>query len=177
MSEVFRNDKDIAEIGDDWIARLKRAAAESPLRRSRLCLHRNNEDHVQEMVIALCKDVLFRPHRHMKKSESFHIIEGELYVLIFDDNGRIIRTIHMGPPGSGRMFCYRLSMSAWHAILPQSEYVIFHETTDGPFRPLEASQFAPWAPVEPEALRKFLESSLQSSLDAKSTFGSRFQKR
>ena len=177
MPEVFRNDKDIAEVGDDWIARLKQAAAESPLRRSRLCLHRNNNDHVQEMVIALCKDVLFRPHRHMKKSESFHIIEGELYVLIFDDNGKIIRTIHMGPPGSGRMFCYRLSRSAWHAILPRSEYVIFHETTDGPFRPQEASQFAPWAPVEPEALRKFLESSLENSLDAQSTLGSRFPKR
>jgi len=177
MPEVFRNDKDIVEVGDDWIARLKQAAAESPLRRSRLCLHRNNDDHVQEMIIALCKDVLFRPHRHMKKSESFHIIEGELYVLIFDDNGKIIRTIHMGPPGSGRMFCYRLSMSAWHAILPRSKYIIFHETTEGPFTPPKASQFAPWAPAEPEALRKFLESSLQNSLDSKPVFESRFQER
>ena len=167
MPEVFRNDKDIEEVGDDWLVRLKRAASESPLRRSRLCLHRNNDDHVQEMVIALCKDVLFRPHCHLRKSESFHMIEGELYVLIFDGKGEIIRTVHMGPPGSGRRFFYRLNVSAWHAILPRSEYVIFHETTDGPFKPHDTPRFAPWAPEEPEALRKFLEASLVNSLDGR----------
>ena len=85
MPEVFYNKEDIAQIGDDWIERLKQAAAESPLRRSRLCLHRSNDEPVQEMILALCRDVLFRPHRHLKKSESFHIIEGELYVMVFND--------------------------------------------------------------------------------------------
>jgi len=167
MPEVFYNKEDIAQVGDDWLARLKQAAAESPLRRSRLCLHRSNDDPIQEMILALCRDVVFRPHRHLRKSESFHIIEGELYVMVFSDAGQVLRTIHMGPPGSGWTFCYRLGVSAWHAILPRTDFVVFHEITVGPFNPNEPAQFARWAPVETELLRNFLERSLQNSLDSK----------
>ena len=159
MPEVYRNDQKIACVGEDWIRRLKDAAAASTLRRSRLCLHLSNDDAVQEMIIALCRDVLFRPHRHTNKSESFHIIEGELDVIVFDAHGNVERSIHMGPPGSGATYCYRLSTSAWHAILPRTEFVVFHETTAGPFVPGQPAQFAPWAPVEPAALRTFLEAN------------------
>ena len=82
---VFRQTDDIVEIGPDWLARLKQAADASPLRRARVCLHRGAQDTVQEMIIALCEDVLFRPHRHHGKTESFHIIEGALDLVIFDE--------------------------------------------------------------------------------------------
>jgi glucose-6-phosphate isomerase len=163
MPEVFHNYEDIAVVDQTWIDHLKRVASESPLRRARLCLHRGNDEPVQEMIIALCRDVLLRPHRHVRKSESFHVIDGEMYLLIFDDSGKILRAVHMGPPGSGRTFCYRLCVSAWHGVLPRSEHVVFHETTDGPFQPSNPSQFAPWAPTEPERLREFLEVSLRQT--------------
>lgn len=160
MPEVYRNDQKIVCVGEDWIRTLKAAASASPRRRARLCLHLSNSDRVQEMVIALCRDVLFRPHRHLHKSESFHLMEGELDVLVFDEQGKLERAIPMGAPGSRHTYCYRLSASAWHAILPRTEFVVFHETTAGPFIPGEPAQFAPWAPTEPVALRRFLESSL-----------------
>jgi cupin fold WbuC family metalloprotein len=159
MPEVFRNDRKIVCVGEAWIRRLKEAAAASPLRRARLCLHRADGDAVQEMIIALCRDVLFRPHRHEAKSESFHVIEGELDVVVFGARGAPERVIRMGPPGSGRVVCYRLSASAWHAILPRSEFVVFHEATAGPYLPGEPAQFAPWAPTRPAALRAFLEAA------------------
>lgn len=164
MPEVFHNEDQIVCVGPEWIDRLKAAAAASPLRRSRLRLHLANADPVQEMIIALCRDVLLRPHRHSKKTESFHMIEGDLYVLVFDDDGQVRQTVHMGPPGTGRVLCYRLCVSAWHAIVPRSEFVVFHESTAGPFRPDETPEFAPWAPTGTEALRQFLESSLQAGL-------------
>jgi cupin fold WbuC family metalloprotein len=164
MTEVFRNSDDIVAVGADWLQRLKEAARNSPLRRSRLCLHRTDQDLVQEMIIVLMKDVLFRPHRHLDKSESFHIIEGELHVLIFNDAGVPIRTIHMGPAGSGRTFCYRLRTPAWHAILPISDIVVMHETTRGPFVPGKAT-FAPWAPSGGEELRAFLVDNLAKARD------------
>ncbi len=165
MPEVFTQQEEILQVGPDWLARLKQAAAASPLRRARLCLHRNNEDPLHEMLIVLCADVLFRPHRHLRKTESFHVIEGELHVLVFDDAGAVLRTIHMGPPDSGRVFFYRLNGSHWHAILPRSQFVVFHETTDGPFIPNEAL-FAPWAPTDPIELRRFLEDRLLQSAGA-----------
>jgi len=163
MAEVFRHEEEILEVRADWLDRLKRAAAESPLHRARLCLHLSTDDTVQEMLIAICRNLLFQPHRHLRKTESFHIIEGDLYVLIFDDRGEVIRAIHMGPPGSGRVFCYRLNASRYHAILPRSPFVVFHETTAGPFRTNEA-QFAPWAPADEDALRDFLEGKLTAEL-------------
>jgi glucose-6-phosphate isomerase len=163
MPEVFRNDQKIVCVGEEWIRQLKDAAAASPLRRARLCLHLSHGDAVQEMIIALCRNVLFRPHRHADKTESFHAIEGEYDVLVFDEQGRPERRVRMGPFGSRRIFCYRLCTSAWHAILPRSEFVVLHESTTGPFDPEEPVEFAPWAPAEPGALRRFLESSLESA--------------
>jgi cupin fold WbuC family metalloprotein len=164
MPEVFRNSDEIVTVGPEWLQRLKDAARNSPLRRSRLCLHRADQDTIQEMIIVLMKDVLFRPHRHIDKSESFHIIEGELYVLLFTEAGRPMRAIHMGPASSGRTFCYRLSVPAWHAILPISETVVMHETTRGPFVAGEAA-FASWAPSGGEELRAFLVDSLAKLRD------------
>lgn len=164
MAEVFYNDEDIVCVGAEWVEKLKSAAAASPLRRSRLRLHIDNSDAVQEMVIALCRDARFRPHRHQGKSESFHMIEGDLYVLVFDDTGRVIRTVHMGPPGSGRQYCYRLCRPTWHAIVPISELVVFHETTAGPFVQGDAAQFADWAPAGGSALGAFLDASLAAGV-------------
>jgi cupin fold WbuC family metalloprotein len=165
VPEVFTHHEEILQVGADWLVRLKQAADQSPLRRSRLCLHRSVEDDIQEMLIALCRDVLFRPHRHLNKTESFHVVEGDFYVIIFDDVGNVIRTVHMGPPGGERTFYYRLNASYYHAMLQRSPFVVFHETTRGPFRASEA-QFAPWAPEEQSELRRFLEGRLAGALAA-----------
>jgi len=164
MAEVFRLTDDIVEIGPDWLARLKAAADESPLRRARVCLHRAAQDTVQEMVIALCQDALFRPHRHRGKTESFHMIEGELDLVIFNETGTPLRTIRMGPAGSGKTFCYRLNASLYHALLPRTPHVVFHETTAGPFVQGDA-QLAPWAPEDAAALRTFIETAMREPVD------------
>lgn len=160
MADVFRLADDIVEIGPDWLARLKAAADASPLRRARVCLHRAAQDTVQEMIIALCADVLFRPHRHHGKTESFHLIEGDLDLVIFDEAGRPLRTVQMGPVGSRKTFCYRLNASLYHALLPRTPHVVFHETTSGPFVQGDA-QFAPWAPADGATLRAFIETAMR----------------
>lgn len=165
---VFRQTDDIVEIGPDWLPRLKAAANASPLRRARVCLHRAAEDAVQEMIIALCRDVLFRPHRHHGKTESFHLIEGELDLVIFDEAGTPLRTVRMGCAGSGRTFCYRLNAALYHALLPRTPHVVFHETTTGPFVEGDA-QFAPWAPADTSALRQFIEDAMREPADHGST--------
>ena len=86
----------------------------------------------------------------------FHILEGELDVVIFDDHGKPLQTLRMGPFGSGKIFYYRLNASFFHALLPRTAFVVFHETTAGPFVQNEAI-FAPWAPTDPSGLRKFIE--------------------
>ena len=136
---------DIIEICPNQLTALKEAASASPLRRSRISLHQCHDDRVQEMVIAFCRDTYNRPHRHRYKSESFHVIEGRVLIVFFDEFGVPTRKVHLGAPGSGMPFLYRLSSDRWHTVIPLDEHVIIHETTTGPFAP-GSTEFADWSP-------------------------------
>src|SRR5262245_27723879 len=56
MQNVFHHGHDYADVGPEWIERLKTVALSSCLRRSRLCLHRSDDDSLHEMIIALARD-------------------------------------------------------------------------------------------------------------------------
>ncbi|HUQ69217.1 MAG TPA: WbuC family cupin fold metalloprotein [Planctomycetaceae bacterium] len=128
----------------DWASLLSVAQA-SPLRRSRLCLHASADDLTQEMVICLLRDCYIRPHRHVAKSESFLMLSGRLTVVLFDDTGRVTQRIRLEQPGGQGAYFFRLSVPVWHAVVVDSEYAVFHETTTGPFVP-GATELAAWAP-------------------------------
>lgn len=117
----------------------------------RLCLHDSPEAKLHQMLIALRRGFYFQPHKHHGKSESFHIVEGEMDVYVFDDSGKVTDVIEMGDFKSGKAFCYRLSVPRFHTVLPKSEMVVFHEITDGPFI-REKTTFAPWAPDSSDAV-------------------------
>lgn len=150
--EVLFSTEDITRLGTADIESLKSKAAANPRRQVRLCTHPNVDSIAHEMIIVQARGNYIRPHKHINKSESFHIIEGELTVVIFDESGSIQETIPMAPFRSG-IFYYRLSAGYYHTIFVTSDTVVFHETTEGPFRP-EDSVFAPWAPEEDDRERK-----------------------
>jgi cupin fold WbuC family metalloprotein len=141
---VLTDSPDVVDSG--IIDELKRAADASPLKRARLCLHRANEDPVHEMLIVLAGDVYIRPHRHLGKPESFHLLEGEVSALFFNDEGEPEREERLGR-GPGRPFIYRVTHPVYHTQLVWSEHVVFYECTRGPFRK-EETEFASWAPEE-----------------------------
>lgn len=171
MNAVLFADDDIVVVDGELLQTLRDMAKAAPLKRSRYCLHRSSEDPIQEMVIAFARGSYVRPHRHNGKSESFHILEGLLQVILLDDDGRVMRRIPLGPPGSGRPSVYRISCNAWHYVLIESESVIFHETTNGPFIPGQ-TEFATWAPdgTDNVAVADFVE-RLQQELDESSSLG------
>lgn len=139
------------------VARLKHEAGENPRRRIRLCAHHAVDDRLHEMFIVHTRDTYVRPHKHLDKSESFHVIEGDVDVVLFDDGGRVTDVIAMGPFSSGRPFFYRVASPLFHTLLIRSDVLVFHETTTGPFRRAD-TVFAPWAPEDgnPAAVGRFL---------------------
>lgn len=155
---VFYNSDMVAEIGEDWYEKLKRCAYEADMKRARFCLHHEPTDPLHEMIIVFHRDTLVRPHRHHRKSESFHLIFGELDIILFDDNGVPVRVVQLGERHTGKSQIYRLSGALWHSVVVRSEYAAIHEVTNGPFRP-EESDFAPWAPAESRQLGQFLRDS------------------
>lgn len=145
--EVFMAEGPIARVGPDDVAFLKRQAALNQRRRARICAHRGPSDLLHEMIIALTSACYIRPHRHLGRSESFHVIEGIVDIVIYSDTGRMIDVIPLGDHSSGRQFYYRLESDKFHGLIIQSDTLVFHEVTNGPFQP-DRSQLASFAPDE-----------------------------
>jgi cupin fold WbuC family metalloprotein len=148
--EVFYWGSDPVVITKEHVGILKDLALETRRHRARICAHPDTADALHEMLIYHPRGAYVRPHQHPGKSESFHVIEGEADVVLFDDEGKVKEVIEMGPFGSGKCLFYRLNRSAYHTLVIQSDHFVFHETTNGPFR-REDTVFAPWAPAEDDA--------------------------
>jgi cupin fold WbuC family metalloprotein len=144
-TELFQAEGPISSIGPHEIEVLRGVVYRSPKRRVRINLHPKNDDTLHEMIIAIDKQSYIRPHFHPNKSESFHVIDGCVDVIIFDECGDIIKIVELGAPGTGRAFYYRMSEPFFHTLVVCSELLIIHETTNGPFE-AGATQFAKFAP-------------------------------
>jgi len=153
--------EDILEVTPQIIKELKRKALDSKNKRFRLCMHHSNAHQTQEMIIVFNKGTFMPPHRHPKgKSESYHIIEGDMIVYFFNNKGEVIKKIEMGSIKRNKTCVYRLSNSIWHMPLVVSEWLVYHETYSGPFKKEYDVEFPCWAPPEEDKkkVRVFLDS-------------------
>jgi len=144
---VFAAEGSVVRLGTRQISFLKHQAALSARKRARICTHRSNEDAVHEMLIAISAESYIHPHRHPGKAESFHIVEGSVDVVVFDEAGNIIDVVELGDLSTGRNFYYRISENLFHTILIHTDFLVVHEVTAGPFRANETIQ-ASFAPPE-----------------------------
>lgn len=147
--EVFLATGGIVAVRAEDVAMVKAKGTTNARKRARLCAHPGPEDRLHEMLIVLDRGTYIRPHRHAGKAESFHMIEGELDVVIFHDDGTVRDVVRMGPYGSGRAFYYRIMEPCYHSVLINTPHALFHETTNGPFNRTD-TEFAPWSPAEGE---------------------------
>ena len=146
-AEVLYTIDHITVAAQSDIEQLKLLSAFNARKRIRLCTHLNQIDLLHEMIIVHEKSAYVRPHKHPGKSESTHIIEGIVDVVLFDDVGRINQVIKMGDYASGKPFFYRMATPTYHTLIIRSDVLVFHETTDGPFDK-NNTIFAPWAPED-----------------------------
>ena len=145
--EVYYTTSEITTVSAQDIAFVKARAAENTRRRARLCAHPDVSDPLHEMLIVHMRGIYVQPHKHIGKSESFHMIEGRLKIFLFDDDGRRTGVIEMSEPGGGAVLFYRLTSSTFHCVYAETEVIVFHEVTNGPFNPRDTI-WAPWAPSE-----------------------------
>jgi cupin fold WbuC family metalloprotein len=145
--EVFYSDEPVVTLEPAVLGFLKAQAARNSRLRSRLCAHPDPSARVHEMLIVHHHDVYVRPHQHLAKSESFHLMEGRALIVLFAGDGGIERVIPVGEPGSGRAAYFRMPERVVHGFVIESEWLVFHETTAGPFDP-SGTACAPWAPAD-----------------------------
>jgi cupin fold WbuC family metalloprotein len=147
--EVLYSDASFVTTGDAEIAMLKAIAADTPRKRARICTHPDPGAAQQEMLIVMHRSGYVRPHRHYGKTETFLVLDGEVDALLFADDGTLQSMTRMGAPGSSRSFFYRMPEGQYHGLIYRSEWLVFIETTKGPFS-LADTEAAPWAPPETE---------------------------
>ena len=143
--EVFYTVESPVKLKKSDIEKLKKKVRKNQRCRIRICTHPAINDALHEMIIVLAQGVYVPPHRHIGKSESYHVIDGEIDILLFDDSGNVRDRIEMGSLKQARFFYFRLQECVFHTLVPRSDIVTFHETTNGPFRPA-LTEVAKWAP-------------------------------
>lgn len=156
--EVLFTEAAITAVGRDELEFLKQRAGLNRRKRIRLCAHADVTDAVHEMLIVHAREAYVRPHKHLNKSESYHLIEGEAALLTYADDGTVRGTIRLSEhPDAGAVFC-RIAGGVYHTLVFLSEHVVFHETTNGPFK-RDETIYAPWAPSEEDGrgVAEFLE--------------------
>ena len=139
--------KGIEFISQKHISFLKKRVKFTKRKRVRICLHKNQKSKLHEMIIILSKDTYIRPHKHIDKAESLHVIEGSADVIFFDYKGKIIKKIRLTAKKDKFTFYYRLSSSVFHTFKLKSKHFIFHETTEGPLLK-KKTIYAKWSPSE-----------------------------
>ncbi len=156
--EVLYTKEELFTLKNNDILELKKMVLNNKSKKIRICSHKNIKDKLHEMFIVQTKDCYIRPHKHLDKVESMSILEGAADVLLFDDNGKIKKIIKMGENRTKKTFYYRLDRPVYHMLLIKSDFLVYHEVTQGPFDS-KMTVFPDWAPPEDDSkgLKVFLK--------------------
>lgn len=142
--EVYMATDKVVRFDRHYVELIKQSAEKNSRGRARICAHREPTDTLHEMLIAIRSDSYIRPHRHHQKVESFHLIEGSVDVVVFDDDGSISEVVELSIEGN---FYYRLDSPKYHTLLIHSPLLVMHEITNGPFN-VALSDWGSFSPTE-----------------------------
>lgn len=145
--EVAVSLETLTEVKNGDINDIMKRACDSIRKRSRLCMHNRINERIHEMFIALHRDSFIRPHKHLNKTESIHVVEGTADLVFFNTRGEVKRVVKMGDYLSDHCFFFRMAKPQYHMLLIRSDVLVVHETTGGPFDPAD-TVFPDWAPME-----------------------------
>lgn len=137
-------------VNKNLLTEISSNAFNSVRKRAMFNLHEDYQDSIQRMVNVLQPTTYLCPHKHIdpEKFEVFVIIQGELLVLMFDDEGEIINHIILSPKLGN--YIAELPPAIYHTIIPLAVNTAVFECKEGPYAPLLDKNFAPWAPKEGE---------------------------
>lgn len=142
------NEAGVKIIGQKVIEELLDESRKSPRKRASVCLHTEKSDLVQRMAMALQPETYMQAHKHESpaKRELFTLYQGEVSVLIFDQDGNITGTYILAPD---KIRTIELSAGIYHSLVALKPDSVVFETKDGPWESVEKDkQFASWMPAE-----------------------------
>jgi cupin fold WbuC family metalloprotein len=143
------------QIDNSLLDSLTAKAKDAPRKRAHFNLHQELNNPVQRLCIAMEPETYVRPHRHSDPAtwEILFIVRGSLAFLVFDDKGRVLQRTVL--TAGGPVMAIEFPQHTWHAPVSLEPGTVVFEVKQGPYKPIEDINLAPWAPTEgtPEAAR------------------------
>lgn len=133
-------------ITGDLLDHLVLKAAAHARQRMHHNVHDSLDDPIQRLFIAARLESYFRPHRHRSKWECAVVLRGRFDILVFDEGGRLAERVAIGSGAAAIGF--EIPANTWHSWVPMLDGAVAFEIKEGPYNPLEAADFASWAPEE-----------------------------
>ena len=106
----------------------------------RICLHTNTQLKHHDMIILQQSKNFYTPHKHLLKSETYHIIKGTMVCVLFNEKGIIKKFCKLK-----KSDIFRTPKNVFHTIMPVSKFVIYHESKNGPFVSKTDSIYSKWS--------------------------------
>lgn len=121
-------------IDSELLDGICKQAKENPRLRMNYNLHTELDEPVQRLLNALEPGTEIPVHRHRHSDETYLVIRGSLFVILFDENKKLLNKVLLNPKEG----TYGVSVPAgqWHSIeVLESDTVIF-EIKEGPYMAL-----------------------------------------
>jgi cupin fold WbuC family metalloprotein len=122
-------------------------AKQSDRKRMNYNFHPNESDVLNRLLNALEPQTYIPPHRHKNpdKEEIFLVLRGSLAFFTFDEDGTVLSSTLVSPQKG--VYGMEIDACVWHSLVVLEENTIVYEIKEGPYAPLQAENFAPWAPA------------------------------
>lgn len=122
----------------------------------RICLHRHPDSKLHEMVILERRGSYTPPHKHADKEDCMLIIEGQLGIVVYNDDGTVYDCCLLKP---NHVVMYKVDLQMYHAVIAMTDTVIYHEAKLGPFSYETDSIYPSWGPsrTDPVSMERYRE--------------------
>lgn len=138
----------------EYLNELTAKAQGNARKRQHQNIHESYGDPCQRTFNAIEPYSYLRPHQHAatQGSETMVGIRGLMALIVFDDEGQILRVERFGAPASHADSSIAAGVESppgiWHSVVSLESGSILLEMKAGPFDPDAPRYPAPWAPKE-----------------------------
>lgn len=132
----------------ELVTQVSAEARKNPRLRKNFNFHPSDESRCHRLLNAIEPASYIRPHRHLdpEKDEAFILLNGTLGIITFTDAGEVAETALLSHAGGN--FAADIPHGAFHTAVSLESGTVFYETKAGPYRQLEDSEKAVWAPED-----------------------------
>jgi cupin fold WbuC family metalloprotein len=140
VNGISRLPRDMPYILSSHLEEMSEVSRSSQNVRSRICIHSNDENKIQEMFMSFETKTLIPMMEHLDKNESLILLNGKFQYDIFDHSGNRLAAINLlgikEPDFDERSYFYvSIGNRVLHSPGQIHRKVIAKETTTGPFMP------------------------------------------